>query len=284
MKVLLCTIARMENDYIREWVEYNKNIGFTNICLFDNNYDGEQDFRDVIGDYIDSGFVILKDYRNRTECQLEAYTECYAEYGDKYDWIAFFDSDEFITLVTYGSVLEYLSDPVFNGYVVIKLNWVFYGDNDMLYNDGRGVLERFKYPLPIYHPTWRNNEQNCIAKSIVRGSQKIRLNQEDSGFVFLNPHTTNLYPACNNNGDSLLRNYTSSIPINYSLAHLRHYSAKTAREFCNKLRRGFPDQIFDKSRWETAIVDSFFSINDITPEKVQIFKDVLGVDVSYLLK
>ena len=55
MKILLCSIGRMENSYIREWVEYNKNLGFTNIVLYDNNYDGEENFEDVIGDYIESG-------------------------------------------------------------------------------------------------------------------------------------------------------------------------------------------------------------------------------------
>ena len=65
IRTLLCCIGRKENQYIREFVEYNKMAGFTNICLFDNNYDGEDDFKEVIGDYIDEGYVILKDYRNR---------------------------------------------------------------------------------------------------------------------------------------------------------------------------------------------------------------------------
>ena len=81
MKTLLCCIGRNENQYIREYVEYYKNLGFTNIVLCDNNYDGEQHFEDVIGDYIDSGYVILKDYRNQKVCQLKAYNECYKEYA-----------------------------------------------------------------------------------------------------------------------------------------------------------------------------------------------------------
>ena len=47
MKTLLCCIGRRENDYIREFVEYNKVLGFTNICLYDNNYNGEEDFHEV---------------------------------------------------------------------------------------------------------------------------------------------------------------------------------------------------------------------------------------------
>lgn len=192
MRTLLCAIGRMENDYIREWVEYNKNIGFTNICLYDNNFDGEQDFHDVIGDYIDSGFVILKNYRNKTVCQIQAYTECYGEYGNEYDWIAVFDCDEFITLMYHRNVSDYLSDKMFNKFCVIKLNWALYGDNDMLYNDGRPVLERFKYPIPTNKPTHNGDIESKTTKSIIRGGQKIKTNDNSEGFVFLEAHLVNL--------------------------------------------------------------------------------------------
>ena len=64
-KVLLCCIGKMENNYIREYVEHYKSIGFDNICLYDNNDPDGEHFEDVIGDYIDSGFVILKDVRGQ---------------------------------------------------------------------------------------------------------------------------------------------------------------------------------------------------------------------------
>lgn len=281
MKTLLCCIARMENDYIREWVEYNKNIGFDKICLFDNNFDGEQNFHDVIGDYIESGYVILKDYRNRICCQLQAYTECYSEYGNEYDWIAFFDSDEFLTFYKHKSVSEYLSDEMFNGFYAIKINCLMYGDNDMLYNDGRPLLERFKYPTPIYKPNIPNN----LVQSIIRGGQKIKVSDDDYGFIFMTPGGGNIYPCCDGGGRERLPNELS-FPPNYEYACLRHYSTKTAREYCSKIRRGFPDHDITlyPNREPWLIENCFFAVNDVTPEKVQIFKDVLGVDVSYLLK
>ena len=281
MKTLLCCIARMENDYIREWVEYNQNIGFTNICLYDNNFDGEQDFHDVIGDYIENGYVILKDYRNRICCQLEAYTECYAEYGNDYDWLAFFDCDEFITFYKHKNISDYLSDKMFDHFYAIKINCLNYGDNDMLYNDGRPVIERFKYPAPIYHFV-NNNE---LVQSIIRGGQKIKLHENDDGFIFLTPGGADIYPCCNGAGHECSFN-EFAFPPNYEYACLRHYSTKTAREYCNKIRRGFPDHDIElyPNREPWLIENVFFKQNDITPEKVQIFKDVLGVDVSHLLK
>ena len=95
LKTLICCIAKMENHYIREWVEWYKNIGITNICIFDNNdIDGEH-FEDVIGDYIDNGFIILRDVRGlksneNINLQTKSYQDCYDEFSKTYDWIGFF--------------------------------------------------------------------------------------------------------------------------------------------------------------------------------------------------
>ena len=66
-KVLLCCIAKLENLYIKEFVEYYKKLGFDNICLYDNNDEDGEHFEDVINDYIESGYVILKNVRGMKE-------------------------------------------------------------------------------------------------------------------------------------------------------------------------------------------------------------------------
>ena len=57
MKIALCAIAKNENLYIREWVEYYMKLGFSNIILYDNNNINGECFEEVINDYIESGFV-----------------------------------------------------------------------------------------------------------------------------------------------------------------------------------------------------------------------------------
>jgi hypothetical protein len=49
------------------------------------------------------------------------------------------------------------------------------------------------------------------------------------------------------------------------------------------MKRGFPDQKWDGSRVKNLIETIFFRTNKITKEKVDIFKEKLGVDMSYLL-
>ena len=273
MKTLLCCIGRRENDYIREFVEYNKVLGFTNICLYDNNYDGEEDFHDVIGDYIKDGYVILKDYRNRKVCQLDAYNECYKTYGNEYDWIAFFDIDEFMFVNCNKTLGEYLARPEFNEYDMIHINWLLFGDGGQIKSDGRGLLQRIVQPLDLNHSTFYGFPDNFHCKSIIRGGLgEVKWN--------CTPHTpTNDIKCCNSYGLPCDGN-SPFTPYDYRNAGLRHFTTKTAEEYAVKVKRGFPDA---NPTTKEEMVKNFFKRNEVTAEKVAIFKEKNGIDMSYLL-
>ena len=273
MKTLLCCIGRRENDYIREFVEYNKVLGFTNICLYDNNYDGEEDFHDIIGDYISDGYVILKDYRNRKVCQLDAYNECYKTYGNEYDWIAFFDIDEFMFINCNKTLGEYLARPEFNEYDMIHVNWLLFGDGGQTKSDGRGLLQRIVQPLDLNHITFYSFPDNFHCKSIIRGGlAEVKWN--------CTPHTpTNDIKCCNSYGLPCDGN-SPFTPYDYRNAGLRHFTTKTAEEYAVKVKRGFPDA---NPTTKEEMVKNFFKRNEVTAEKVAIFKEKNGIDMSYLL-
>lgn len=273
-KVLLCCIGRLENQYIREYVEYNKNLGFTNICLYDNNMDGEDNFHDVIGDYIDSGYVILKDKRNITvPCQLQSYNECYEEYGDKYDWIAFFDIDEFMFMYKEKNVCSFLANEIYDGFNMIHLNWVLFGDDDNVYNNGLPLLQRIRKPLDINACYNLDFPESFHIKSIVRGGLK--------HMVFNStPHTPSIEGrCCNSYGIECDKNSPFS-PYDFRNGGIMHYTTKTAEEYANKVNRGFCDGNPVKKE---ELINLFFKRNKVTKEKVMLFKEKTGIDVSYLL-
>lgn len=280
MKTLLCCIGRCENKYIREYVEYYKNIGITNICLFDNNRDGEEDFNDVIGDYIDDGFVILKDYRNRQECQYDAYNECYSTYGDEYDWIMFFDIDEFLSFTTdeYKNISDYLSEDFLKPFDMIHVNWLIYGDDNKLFYNKKPLLERILNPIDINkHISYDFPENNHI-KSIIRGGLK-------SIEFYYQPHTIkNQIKCCNEIGEEDFYGNTFSKFSNKKIV-LKHFTTKTIEEYCDKMKRGFPHQKWYGSleTIQFLLEERFFRTNEITKSKIDIIKRKLDVDMSYLL-
>ena len=278
LRTLLCCIGRQENQYIREYVEYYKKLGITNICLYDNNYDGEERFEEVIGDYIESGFVILKDYRNRSKCQLQAYQECYKEYGRKYDWICFFDCDEFLTFRDDINISTYLSKDIFKRYNAIKINWMIYGDSGLLRNDGRPLLERITEPvMPLTKKIAYKCPENNHIKTIIRGGLV-------SPLFMGQPHSTNVAKQCTASGKPVAKAISPFNDMDYDMAWLRHYSTKTIEEYAYKMKRGFPDQDFNDKKRKECVETRFFRYNEITEDKVKIISDILNIDFSYLLE
>lgn len=254
-KIALCCIAKMENDYIRFFVEYYKNLHFDKIFIYDNNdIDGEK-FEDVINDYIQSGFVEIVDFRGRECVQMPAYQDCYNKHNKEYDWIAFFDIDEFLTIADGNDdIHKFLNKKEFLPYQLLHINWKVYGDNDLLDNDGRNVVERFVEPLPDEDP------ENSHIKTLIRGGL--------SYIKWENPHTpfSDSYHCCNPLGESV---NTSSPFQNYdfSVAYIRHYSTKTIGEWVkNKMKRGIGNHSVAASK-ELLNLDSFFRYNRRTDEK-----------------
>ena len=261
-RVALCCIAKMENEYIRHYVEYYKKFGFDKIFIYDNNDPDGEWFEEVISDYLASGFVEIVDYRGRKVAQLQAYQDCYGRHNREYDWMAFFDCDEFLTFADKSlDIHTFLSQKKFLPYQVMHVNWMVYGDNGQLDNDGRDVTERFITPIPFYTKGWYGTHmENEHVKSILRGGL--------SAIHYTTTHTPHslYYKCCAPEGDMVALN-TPFKQINYSTLYLRHYSTKTVGEWVRyKMKRGFADQ--SEESWKSVVnLDLFFRYNERTAEK-----------------
>ena len=262
-KIALCCIAKMENDYIRFFVEYYKNLHFDKIFIYDNNDIAGEKFEYVINDYIQSGFVEIVDFRGRECVQLSAYQDCYNKHNKEYDWIAFFDIDEFLTISDGNDdIHKFLNKKEFLPYQLLHINWKIYGDNDLLDNDERNVIERFVEPLPYNTRMYSSDlPENNHIKSIVRGGLTyVRWNDT--------PHTPICidYHCCNPLGEPVNTNSPFQ-NYDFSVAFIRHYSTKTIGEWVrNKMKRGIPDRSVESWK-ETHNLELFFKYNRRTDEK-----------------
>lgn len=268
MKVAVCCIGRSENRYIREYVEHYKNIGVDKIFIYDNNYDGEEYFEDVINDYISQGIVDIINYRNRTICQLSAYQDCYDRYGKEYDWICFFDIDEFLMFNDNDmNIKKFLSNDCFKDFGMVHINWKCYGDNDLIVYDGRTVLERFVTPIePLDFKKSYSFPENNHVKSIIRGGlNNIRW--------IGNPHTPNTTTKCCNNVGNVCNAVSPFNDFNHDIAWLNHYPTKTIQEYLEiKAKRGYPDGNKDYFK-KADVVKAFYSYNKKSSEKDAFLKN-----------
>ena len=274
-KIALCCIAKMENLYIREFVSHYKELGFDKIFIYDNNdIDGER-FDDIIGDYIQLGYCDIIDYRGRKKCQILAYDDCYNKYKNKYDWIAFFDCDEFLTLVNKDeNIHSFLKNKTFLKYQIIALNWMVFGDNELLTYDSRNLKERFAKPVIPYNFKGSNGiQENNHIKTIVRCNLKdVKWVESKCGS---HAPFTKYIATCNANGKTISNNQ-AIFPFDHSTAYLRHYSTKTIEEFIlGKKNRGFPDSTDEDSKVILSL-EYFFRYNKITEKKIEIAQKLLN--------
>lgn len=297
IKVAVCCIACQENAYIREWVEYYKNLGVDKIFLYDNNksWEANEHFEDVIGDYIESGFVDKIDKRDVVfgDFQAHSYNACYKEHKDEYDWFCFFDCDEFLTIYKFNTIKEFLSQPKFNDFHIININWLSYNDNGNIYKEEGKVQDRF--PKPSDCTTVEIMWENRLLKSIVRGGldqKKMQIGIHNP--IPIKPDGTPLmvnisYPDCRERKAKIEQNYKweyrvcfadgeesfdicypncyTPIGPKYDDAVLKHYRTKSCQEYVEtKVNRGFQD-------CANSILNmgTYFYFNEYADEKMEYF-------------
>lgn len=75
--------------------------------------------------------------------QNAVYNSMIDKFNDNYDWMAFFDVDEFLMLKTDKAVNAFLDKPCYNNIPALAINWRIFGDNGHTRVTDFGVLNRF---------------------------------------------------------------------------------------------------------------------------------------------
>lgn len=270
-RIAICCIAKNENLYIREWVEYHKVLGIDHITIYDNNDPNGEKFDEVIEDYIISGFCRIINYRGKQLCQLDAYNHFYTNNKDTYDWIAFIDCDEFMTIGKNikGSIKSALNNIRYIPYQMIHVNWMNYGDNNLVDYDNRPILSRFSIPTLPYDFKWYYDfPDNNHTKTIVRGGLR--------KVTFIHTHycASPYYYCCNDKGTKVnMESPFSAYDFDY--IYIRHFRTKTIGEYIKKIQRGGADMTMDEYKTKFRI-DDFFVVNERTPEKESYIQNILN--------
>ena len=275
--ICLCVIAKNENLYVREFVEYYYKIGYNKIFIYDNNDKEGETFNSIINDYIKKDFVELIDFRGRNSLsrpQFDAYKDCYFKNNKIYDWLSFFDMDEFLELnKKYKNIQDFLNDKIFEQCQNIKINWIIYYNKNNLYYKNIPLQQR------ITQFTYADLSNKHI-KSTVRGNLS-----ENYWNKMGNPHTSLLnFTSCSSSGEIVKFDSPYIFPPDYTNAKLKHYYYKSFEEFCIKIKRGKGDRPLTE---KNKIIYQYFidlykkSKNNI--EKTKIIKKIFN-ESFYTLK
>ena len=275
--ICLCVIAKNENLYVREFVEYYYKIGYNKIFIYDNNDKEGETFNSIINDYIKKDFVELIDFRGRNSLsrpQLDAYKDCYFKNNKKYDWLSFFDMDEFLELnKKYKNIQDFLNDKIFEQCQNIKINWIIYYNKNNLYYKNIPLQQR------ITQFTYADLSNKHI-KSTVRGNLS-----ENYWNKMGNPHTSLLnFTSCSSSGEIVKFDSPYIFPPDYTNAKLKHYYYKSFEEFCIKIKRGKGDRpLTEKNKIIYQDFIELYKKSKNNVEKTKIIKKIFN-ESFYTLK
>ena len=257
------TKAKHENLYVREFVEHYLKLGIEKFYFGDDNPENFENLSDVLDDYIKKGIVDIEYIFSRNLTHHDFFEYAFKSVKFRCKWFLFYDIDEYLEFTNKNMTLKnYLDMPVFDKCDAIRIHWITYDDNNLLYYDKRPLKERFNHSLP-------NNKLNIYHKSIVRGK-----NYNTTVFVYgSGPHEPNhdIISQCDALGNIERLAPGRMYSPKYKYCYIRHHSFKTAEEFAVKLLRG--EHQSGKYNMD-LLMDNFFQVNRVTEEKLNLIEHI----------
>lgn len=230
MKVSLVCIAKNEDNYIEEWVNYYLKLGFDKIFIYQNDWRTKLEHPNVI--------KLENDGPNK---QRECYNHFIKTYHSEYDWSAFLDIDEFLVLKKHKNIKTFIYD--FREFPAIGINWVLFGNNNLTEVEGEySVIKRF---------TKRQLHINEHVKLIVRLNPRI----------VMDIHSANTFAVgtCKNKFMGPFNTKCTD-----EIAQINHYFCKTQEEFQEKCNRGRADCAVSRRTMSEFDDHNFNDVEDLT--------------------
>jgi hypothetical protein len=223
--VIVC-IAKLEQNYIEEFVRYHLALGFTQIYLFDN--EDTPTYASLLKSYVETEKVVVMHLPHNMHYILNAKGEKFyvpVQYlaldifkqkimiDPKITHIAHIDIDEFIVLKKHANICDFIQEYIKDDCVGIGINWRFFGSSGNTEITNEPVTKRF---------TMCEEKGNKHIKTIFRKDRFANFNGchtivTSSGYIK------------STNGTIIRGPYNESVA--FDVIQLNHYKCKTIEEY-----------------------------------------------------
>jgi len=223
IKPVIVCIAKFENDYIDEWIQYHLSLGFDKIYLYDN--EDNPTYNNLFYENVIVIHFPGKNYDVPVQYKVLSHFVC--NYMYNFTHVTHIDIDEFITLKKHSSIKEFIREYIHGDCAGICMNWRHFGSNSIVVKNNQPVTQRFT-----------RCEKN--------GDPHIKVLFDTSYFVcFRTVHNVDLingYYIKTTKGIPI-GNLPTNIHIDFSVIQLNHYKCKTLPEFQFIRSRGRADML-----------------------------------------
>jgi hypothetical protein len=222
LRIALCGIVKDEIRSIVEWLAHYKALGFTDFLIYDNeSTDGTSAILQVLEE---AGELVHLDWPHEMGLRPQRLAYDHARRKSEVDWLASFDSDEFLNLREDATIQAFLArfGPDVSA---IAVNWVVFGSGGQERYHPAPVTERFSDALP--GEAFLSHTVKTIGRRARLVGTGIHLVNPDRG-RYVNP----------SGEDVTFRRRTSVEVPDTRVAALHHYVIKSMEEYAQKRARG----------------------------------------------
>jgi hypothetical protein len=219
--VIIC-IAKLESNYIEEFVKYHLAIGFSHIFIYDN--EEEPTYEKLLNKY--SANITVSHIPIKYQ-QMNVYNDFIKNvlFNSNITHVACIDIDEFIVLKQHNNIKDFIKQFIVDDCEGIGMNWRFFGSS--------GKIEaNVKEPLTKRFTLCEKNG-NMHIKTLFKKDNFISFNTMHD-VILSNGHIKNT------KGDIIIGPFNHN--IDYSYIQLNHYKCKTLEEFKYIRTRGQADR------------------------------------------
>lgn len=218
----ICCIAKDEDDYLSEWINFHLKAGVDYFYIYDNG--SKVPIKTIISEAGLSAYVKVIEMPGKSK-QVKAYKNCLRRFGKTSKWIAFIDLDEFILAKsTKGNLPLFLK--AYEPYGALAVNWQMFGSAYHLKRTNRPQLESFTLKAE------ENYYKNTHVKSIVQ-PKYVKDKGNAHFFKFIDG-----YFAVNENFN-IVEGSFSNVSVNK--IQINHYYCRSLEEYKEKVIRGIAD-------------------------------------------
>jgi len=207
---VIVAIAKLEHNYIKEWVDYHLALGFKKIYLYDNEE------RPVYEDLLNNADVIVKHFPGKV-AQYNALNDFMGNLDETVTHVIHIDIDEFVCLKTHKSIKDFIAEYFVGDCVGIGINWRFFGSSGHTHDNGEPVTQRF---------TMCERDGNMHVKTLFDVNYFSKFN-----CVHFITTTSPTKFIKSTNGNCITDYYGFNKHIDFSVIQLNHYKCKTLPEF-----------------------------------------------------
>jgi len=237
-KIAIQCIARQEEKYFKEWIEYHLLIGIEHIFIYDNNDISEKGklkifLRSVLSKENFTKIEVVAWHESMMFQQFEALKDCVEKHKHEVKWLLSIDLDEFLYLEK--PMQKFLAE--FDYASQVFFSWESIGADGQIKYKYKPVVERFKKRF------------DCVDKA--QGKVMFRPARMKNYRV----HAVELFQGKTVNVLHKEIIAPDSFANIFRTAWVKHYFTKSLEEWTEKMQRGCADHLWGRK------YKMFFDVN-----------------------